>query len=63
MSKILLDRRDTLIRELWSVLNQLSCVQKLKDITNEDLNLFVQVTNHSSFQKVIGQKTIKEKPK
>ena len=41
--------RNELIRNLWDILNNISTLQGL-EMTDEDLNLWVKITNHSAIQ-------------
>lgn len=42
--------RDDKIRSLWSVLNEISYLTGIDDFSEEDLNLWSRVTEHSAIQ-------------
>lgn len=43
-------RRDELIIELWSVLNAISFMVPIDDMTNEDMSLWSKVVEHSAIK-------------
>ncbi len=49
-------KRDRLIRELWEVLNNMYNIGGSDNLTDEDLNLWTDVTCHSGNQNKLNQK-------
>lgn len=49
--------RTELLGRLWSVLHDISShyTSKVGDMPEDDLNLFVQVTNHPAFQERLAE--------
>ncbi len=48
--KMLQDKRDKLIKQLWLVFCEMLDVGGSDNFTEEDLNLWTRVTSHSGFQ-------------
>ena len=46
--------RDVLIRKLWLIFRKMSDIQGLK-MTDEDVNLWSLITNHSGCQNVLNK--------
>ena len=46
--------RDDLVRKLWLVLNEISHLVNINDFTQEDLDLWGKITEHSGCQSRLG---------